>query len=81
MAKDTRGIALVLNEVTDASITRTSFLSNIYARTFGRHYVPSHAPFRITELKVKDFCLKHCTLNFGGALYTAFRKVNFDCQQ
>ena len=32
-----RGTALVLNQVTDASIARSSFLSNVHASTFENH--------------------------------------------
>ena len=69
---ESRGTALVLNEVTDASITRSSFLSNIRDTTF------------LLQNKIESNI--NATLSYaldrsspiaaGGALYTIFSNVS-----
>jgi hypothetical protein len=69
-----RGTALVLNEVTDASIARSSFLSNTHGSTFEHHDI-------INFIYVEDvlnylYLNRNPSLAVGGALYTAFSNVS-----
>ena len=60
--------ALVLNEVTDASIVRCSFLSNAHASTFEHQ---TNSTFRTAEVFLSQSSV-------GGALYAAFSNVSID---
>ena len=63
-----RDTALVLNEVTAASITRSSFLSNMHGSTFELHDISPYASF---QDKVNYLYLEqNPSLAIGGALYT-----------
>ena len=69
-----RGTALVLNQVTDASITRSSFLSNIHASILEHHDI---SPFASDQVILKYLYLnRNPSLAVGGALYTAFSNVS-----
>ena len=67
-----RGTALVLNEVTDASIARSSFLSNIHASIFDA--ISSFASDQ--EILNYLYLNRNPSLAVGGALYTAFSNVS-----
>ena len=69
-----RGTALVLNEVTDASIARSSFLSNVHASTFEHHEISPYA--RDQEILNYLYLNRDPSLAVGGALYTAFSNVS-----
>ena len=69
-----RGTALVLNQVTDASITRSSFLSNVHASTFEHHEISPYA--RDQEILNYLYLNRNSSLAVGGALYTAFSNVS-----
>ena len=71
-----RGTALVLKQVTDASITRSSFLSNTHAvgSTFENHTI-SHFP-SVQEILNYLYLNRDPSLAVGGALYTAFSNVS-----
>ena len=69
--------ALVLNEVADASIAKSSFLSNTRGSTFEHH---------ITDFtRIQDYILNNVypkqnrSFAAGGALYTAFSILSFSC--
>ena len=66
-----RGTALVLNQVTDASIARSSFLSNTHASTFRSHY-----HYFDTSILNYLYLNRNPSLAVGGALYTAFSNVS-----
>ena len=69
-----RGTALVLNEVTDASIARSSFLSNIHASIFEDHDIAN-----FEYLKDILNCLyrnRNSSLAVGGAVCTTFSNVS-----
>ena len=69
-----RGTALVLNQVTDASIARSSFLSNTHGSTLEHHEI---SPFASDQEILKYLCLnRNSSLAVGGALYTAFSNVS-----
>ena len=69
-----RGTALVLNVVIDASIARSSFLSNVHASTFEHHTI---SPYAGTQMVLKYLYLdRNLSLAVGGALYTAFSNVS-----
>ena len=63
-----RGRALVLNEVTDVSIARSSFLSNTQGSTFDSN-------FRLEDLLNYLYLNRNSSLAVGGAVYTAFSNV------
>ena len=69
-----RGRALVLNKVTDASIARSSFLSNTCGNRFFRYF--------ITKFRYLDNLLNYLYLNrdplfaVGGVVYTVFSNVS-----
>ena len=67
-----RGRTLVLNEVTDAKIARSSFLSNVHASTFEHH------DFLIYDQEILNYLYLNRNSSFavGGALYTAFSNVS-----
>ena len=69
-----RGTALVLNQVTDASIIRSSFLSNVHASTFEHHEISPYA--RGQEILNYLYLNRDPSLAVGGALYTAFSNVS-----
>ena len=67
-----RGTALVLNEVTDASITRSSFLSNTHDSTF---LLQNNIEDNITT--ILSYALDRSSpLVVGGALYIVFSNVS-----
>ena len=66
-----RGTALVLNQVTDASITRSSFLSNTHSSTFEHHDITS-----FDNLLNYLYLYRDPSLAVGGAVYTAFSNVS-----
>ena len=70
-----RGTALVLNEVTDASIAKSSFLSNVHASTFEYHISPY-----ASDQEILNYLLEYLNRNpsfaVGGAVYTAFSNVS-----
>ena len=69
-----RGTALVLNVVTDASIARSSFLSNVHASTFEHHKI---SPYASAQKVLKYLYLnRNPSFAVGGALYTAFSNVS-----
>ena len=65
-----RGTALVLNQVTDASIARSLFLSNVHASTFERH------DFLFYDRLNYLYLNRNPSLAVGGALYTASSNVS-----
>ena len=67
-----RGTGLVLNQVTDASIARSSFLSNVHASTFEHHDIITD----IDDLLNYLYLNRDPSLAVGGALYTAFSNVS-----
>ena len=69
-----RGTALVLNQVTDASITSSSFLSNVHAGIF--EYLEI-SPFANDQQVLKYLYLnRDPSLAVGGALYATFSNVS-----
>ena len=70
-----RGTALVLNKVTDASIARSSFLSNIHASTFEDHDIANFTT-EFEDLLNYLYLHRDPSLAVGGALYTAFSNVS-----
>ena len=69
-----RGTALVLNQVTDANIARSSFLSNTHGNTFEHHEI---SPYASAQKVLKYLYLnRDPSLAVGGALYTAFSNVS-----
>ena len=71
-----RGTALVLNQVTDASITRSSFLSNVHASTFEHHEISPFASDQEIILLNYLYLNRNSSFAVGGALYTAFSNVS-----
>ena len=72
-----RGTALVLNEVTAARITRSSFLSNTHNSTFLLH--DNIITFDSTIQDILNFALDQSLssqLTVGGALYVVFSNVS-----
>ena len=65
-----RGTALVLNEVTAASIERCSFLSNTHSSTFEHHDTSTFTTVQATLDYV--YLNRNSSLAVGGALYTVF---------
>ena len=68
-----RGTALVLNEVTDASIARSSFLSNVHGSTFEHHDTIMNIDDLLNYLYYLN---RNPSLAVGGAVYTAFSNVS-----
>ena len=64
-----RGTALVLNEVTDANIARSSFLSNVHASTFEHREISRFTS--VQEILKYLYLNRDPSLAVGGALYTA----------
>ena len=69
-----RGTALVLNQVIDASIARSSFLSNVHASIFDHHTISPNASNQ--EILKYLYLDRNLSLAVGGALYTAFSNVS-----
>ena len=69
-----RGTALVLNQVTDASVAKSSFLSNLHARIFEYHAISRFV--RDQEILKYLYLNQNPSLAVGGALYTAFSNVS-----
>ena len=76
-----RGTALVLNEVTTASIARSSFLSNTHNSTFEQHDIPSYPSAQYIVNCVLDYQNRNSSLAVGGALYTVFSNVSIVSSQ
>ena len=68
-----RGTALVLNKVTNASITRSSFLFNVHASIFEHYEISPFAQEVLNYLYLTD---RDPSLAVGGAVYTAFSNVS-----
>ena len=69
-----RGTALELNKVTNASIARSSFLSNVHASTFEHHKI---SPYASAQKMLKYLYLdRNSSFAVGGALYTDFSNVS-----
>ena len=71
-----RGTALVLNEVTDARIARSSFLSNIQGSTFEDHDTANFTYHKDIDVLNYLYLNQDPSLAVGGALYTAFSNVS-----
>ena len=69
-----RGTALVLNNVTDASIVRSSFLSNF--NTHGSIIFEDHDITNSKDLLNYLYLIRNSSLAVGGALYTAFSNIS-----
>ena len=69
-----RGTALVLNEVTAASIVRSSFLANTHGSTFEQHDISSDTVDQ--EVLNYVYLNRNPSLAVGGALYTVFSNVS-----
>ena len=67
-----RGTALVLNQVTDARIARSSFFSNTHGSIFEHHDII----IKIDDLLNYLYLNRDPSLAVGGALYTAFSNVS-----
>ena len=70
---ESRGTALVLNEVTAANIARSLFLSNTHRSTFEQHDIPGQTAQDIVNYVYQN---RNSSLAVGGALYTAFSNVS-----
>ena len=70
-----RGTALVLNQVTDASIARSSFHSNTHASILENHDIISS---NVSDQEILNYLYlnRDPSLAVGGALYTAFSNVS-----
>ena len=70
------GTALMLNEVTDASIAKSLFVSNVHASTFEYHDISPYA----SDQEILNYLLEYLNRNpsfaVGGAVYTAFSNVS-----
>ena len=73
-----RGTALVLNEVTSASIARSSFLSNTYGirSTFELHDISPYPNAQDIVNYILDYQNQNSSLAVGGALSTVFSSVS-----
>ena len=71
---ESRGTVLILNNVTVASIARSSFLSNKHSPYFEQHTLVSYDSdqYKLDYLYLK----RNSSFSVGGALYTAFSKVS-----
>ena len=71
-----RGTALMLNEVTNATIARSSFLSNVHASAFEYHNISPYA----SNQEILNYLLEYLNRNpsfaVGGAVYMAFSNVS-----
>ena len=68
-----RGTAIVLNDVTTASIAKCSFLSNTHSNTFEHHDISSFTTAQAILGYV--YQKRNPSLTVGGALYMAFSNV------
>ena len=74
-----RGTALVLNEVSAASIVRSLFHSNTHSSTFENHDI---SPYAFDQDILNYLYLnRNASLAVGGALYTAFSNVSIVSSQ
>ena len=69
-----RGTALMLNEVSAASIARSLFHSNTHSSTFENHDIPPYASDQ--DILNYLYLNRNALLAVGGALYTAFSNVS-----
>ena len=69
-----RGTALVLNEVTDASIATSSFIYNTHASTFEHHDITDFT--YVEDILNYVYLNRSSSLAVGGALYAAFSNVS-----
>ena len=74
-----RGTALVLNEVSAASIVRSLFHSNTHSSTFENHDISPHASNQ--DMLNYLYLNRNASLAVGGALYTAFSNVSIVSSQ
>ena len=74
-----RGTALVLNEVSAASIVRSLFHSNTHSSTFENHDISSYASDQ--DILNYLYLNRNASLEVGGALYTAFSNVSIVSSQ
>ena len=74
-----RGTALVLNEVSAASIVRSLFHSNTHSSTFENHDIPPYASDQ--DILNYLYLNRNASLAVGGALYTAFSNVSIVSSQ
>ena len=74
-----RGTALVLNEVSAASIVRSLFHSNTHSSTFENHDISPHASDQ--DILNYLYLNRNASLAVGGALYTAFSNVSIVSSQ
>ena len=75
-----RGTALVLNEVSAASIVRSLFHSNTHSSTFENHDI-SPSPYASDQNINYLYLNRNASLAVGGALYTAFSNVSIVSSQ
>ena len=74
-----RGTALVLNEVSAASIVRSLFHSNTHSSTFENHDIPPYTSDQ--DILNYLYLNRNASLAVGGALYTAFSNVSIVSSQ
>ena len=74
-----RGTALVLNEVSAASIVRSLFHSNTHSSTFENHDISPYASDQ--DILNYLYLNRNASLAVGGALYTAFSNVSIVSSQ
>ena len=75
-----RGTALTLNEVTDAHIENSSFLSNIHASTFEHHDISAFDNQDLLNYLL-NYLNRDPSIAVGGALYSAFSNISiFSCK-
>ena len=76
-----RGTALVLNEVSAASIARSLFHSNTHSSTFENHDISPYAFSSDQDILNYLYLNRNALLAVGGALYTAFSNVSIVSSQ
>ena len=74
-----RGTALVLNEVSAASIVRSLFHSNTHSSTFENHDISPYASDQ--DILNYLYLNRNASLAVGGALYTTFSNVSIVSSQ
>ena len=74
-----RGTALVLNEVSDATIARSSFLYNTHDSTFEYHGISSNSSDQ--DILNYLYLKRNLSLSLGGALFAAFSNVSIVSSQ
>ena len=74
-----RGTALVLNEVSDASIVRSLFHSNTHSSTFENHNISPYASDQ--DILNYLYLNRNASLAVDGALYAAFSNVSIVSSQ